>query len=137
MRAARAIRLRAIGEEARTAAAFGAGAGPPAGPEDTGSGGTDKDSYVAWKRAWVALGGAVGCGSAAGGRIGKPFQRWEREAGESDDIRISLAGRGLSGLCAGRETAAPGPHAGLVAMPDGGARVPGTARGLKERAFLW
>ncbi|GEM94172.1 hypothetical protein RSP03_32390 [Cereibacter sphaeroides] len=26
---------------------------------------------------------------------------------------------------------------GLVAMPDGGARVSGTARGLKERAFLW
>lgn len=59
------------------------------------------------------------------------------EGQESRTIRINLAGRGLSGPCAGREAAAPGPRAGPVAMPDGGARVPGTARGLKERAFLW
>ncbi len=133
MRAARAIRLRAIGEEARTAAVFGAGAGPPAGLAEHSASGTDKDSYVAWKRARVALGGAVGCGSAAGGRIGKPFHRWGREAGEPDDIRISLAARGLSGIAAVGKQRRPGP----VAMPDGGARVPGTARGLKERAFLW
>ncbi|SNT26841.1 hypothetical protein SAMN05421763_10822 [[Luteovulum] sphaeroides subsp. megalophilum] len=57
------------------------------------------------------------------------------ERQESRTIRISLAGRGrvLSGLAAVGKQRRPGP----VAMPDGGARVPGTARGLKERAFLW
>ncbi|RHZ94712.1 hypothetical protein D1114_11630 [Cereibacter sphaeroides] len=55
------------------------------------------------------------------------------ERQESRTIRINLAGRGLSGLAAVGKQRRPGP----VAMPDGGARVSGTARGLKERAFLW